>query len=109
MGQRVATLSLGQLNYDDIPQLAERAVAMAKASPEDPFAVLASEAQVAKDLPELDMCDETDSVTERLTEMAYQAEAAARDTKGISNSEGGSASQSHSRFISQDTWFFCWL
>ena len=96
VGQRVATLSLGQLNHDDIPQLAERAVAMAKASPEDPFAVLASEGQVAKDLPELDMCDETDLGTERLTEMAYQAEAAARDTKGISNSEGGSASQSHS-------------
>ncbi|MGC6516686.1 MAG: TldD/PmbA family protein [Candidatus Puniceispirillaceae bacterium] len=96
VGQKVATLSLGQLQADDIPALCERAVAMAKASPEDPYAVLATSDQIATNLPELDMCDETDLGAERLTDMARAAEDAARSTNGISNSEGGSASQSHS-------------
>lgn len=96
VGQKTATLSLGQLKEADIPALCERAVAMAKASPDDPFAVLATEAQIATDLPELDMCDETELDTASLTDMALSAESHARSMKGISNSEGGSASQSHS-------------
>ena len=96
LGQKVATLSLGQLHEADIPELCERAVAMAKASPDDPFAVLASADQVARDLPELDMCDDTELDANALTRLAFEAEDAARATQGISNSEGGSASQSHS-------------
>ena len=36
VGQKVATLAIGQLAEADIPELAQRAVAMAKASPDDP-------------------------------------------------------------------------
>ena len=96
VGQKTATLSLGQLKETDIARLCERAVAMAKAGPDDPFAVLASEAEIAQDIPDLDMCDDTELDTARLTDMALSAESEARAMKGISNSEGGSASQSHS-------------
>lgn len=99
VGQKTATLSLGQLRETDIPALCERAVAMAKAGPDDPYAILATSAQVARDLPDLDMCDETELDTDTLTMMARAAEDEARATTGISNSEGGSASQSHSEIF----------
>ena len=38
-------------------QLAERAVAMARAAPEDPYAGLADPAQLARDIPDLDLLD----------------------------------------------------
>ena len=97
VGMKTATLSLGQLQEADIPALCERAVAMAKAGPDDPFALLAQEDQVARDLPDLDMCDDTQLDTDALTDLAYQVEDEARSVTGISNSEGGSASQSHSQ------------
>ena len=96
VGQKVATLSIGQLSEDNIPELAERAVAMAKASPDDPYAILARPDQIATDLPDLDMFDETDLGPEKLTEMAHATEETARAASGITNSEGGSASQAHS-------------
>lgn len=96
VGQKVATLSLGQLQYEAIDSLCERAVAMAKASPDDPFATLATSEQIARDLPDLDMCDSSELDTARLTEMAFEAEDSARAVSGITNSEGGSASQSQS-------------
>jgi len=99
VGQKTATLSLGQLQESDIPSLCERAVAMAKAGPDDPFAVLAQAEQVAQDLPDLDMCDETELSTQALTQMALEAEDEARSVTGISNSEGGSASQSNSEIF----------
>ena len=96
VGQKVATLSIGQLSEDNIPELAERAVAMAKASPDDPYAILARPDQIATDLPDLDMFDETDLGPDKLTEMAHATEETARAASGITNSEGGSASQAHS-------------
>ncbi len=99
VGQKTATLSLGQLKEADIASLCERAVAMAKAGPDDPFAILATSEQIAKDLPDLDMCDDTELDTATLTDMAFAAEDEARSTKGISNSEGGSASQGRSEIF----------
>ena len=96
VGQKVATISLGQLQESDIPSLCERAVAMAKAGPDDPYAVLAEAHQIARDLPDLDMCDDTELSTQALTDLALSTEQSARAVTGISNSEGGSASQSHS-------------
>lgn len=96
VGAKVATLAIGQLQEADIPDLAARAVAMAKASPDDPYARLARPDEVASSLPELDMYDATDLGAEALIDMAKEAEDTARSYEGISNSEGGSASQSHS-------------
>ena len=56
VGRRQAVVSTNDVKAD-VAQLAERAVAMAKVAPEDPFAGLADPAQLAKDIPDLDLLD----------------------------------------------------
>jgi PmbA protein len=90
VGKRVASVSANP--GFDLTVLAERAVAMAKASPEDPYASLAVEADLAKDWPDLELYDPTEVSAEQLTEAALTAEAAALAVSGITNSGGGGAS-----------------
>ena len=90
VGRRVASVSANP--GFDLKTLAERAVAMAKASPEDPFACLADQDRLAKTYPDLDLFDPTDVATEALTEAALAAEAAALDVRGVTNSSGAGAS-----------------
>ncbi|WP_119254438.1 TldD/PmbA family protein [Shinella zoogloeoides] len=90
VGKRVASVSANP--GFDLKVLAERAVAMAKASPEDPFASLADEADLAKDWPDLELYDPTEVSADRLTEAALAAEAAALAVSGITNSGGAGAS-----------------
>ena len=92
VGQRSASVSTGQLDADNITELAQRAVSMAKIAPEDPFARLANAEEQARGLPEIELFDDTSISTEALSEMALTCEAAALDTHGISNSDGASAS-----------------
>jgi PmbA protein len=76
----------------DVAGLAERAVAMARAAPEDPFAGLADPAQLARDIPDLDLLDpDLPSVT-LLEERAKRAESAALAVEGVTKSGGASAS-----------------
>src|SRR5262249_51255949 len=76
----------------DVAGLAERAVAMARAAPEDPFAGLADPAQLARDIPDLDLLDpDLPSVT-LLEERAKRAESAALAVRGVTKSGGASAS-----------------
>lgn len=89
IGQRVASVSASAGN--DPAQLAERAVAMAKVSPEDPFQGLADPAFLATQIVDLDLFDETEIATERLVSDALEAEQAALAVKGVSNSGGASA------------------
>jgi len=96
VGQRTASVSTSKLDKDSVGLLVERAIAMAKIAPEDPFARLADASEQATDLPDIDCFDATELTTERLRELAESCEAAARDNANISNSEGGSASQSTS-------------
>ncbi len=90
VGRRVASVSANP--GFDLKVLAERAVAMAKASPEDPYATLAGEADLARDWPDLELFDPTAVSSEQLTEAALAAEAAALAVPGITNSGGGGAS-----------------
>ena len=60
VGQRTASISTSQLDSDNIKQLAERAVAMAKLAPEDPYVRLAKAEELASNIPELDMFDAKD-------------------------------------------------
>ncbi|WP_313192184.1 TldD/PmbA family protein [Shinella zoogloeoides] len=90
VGKRVASVSANP--GFDLKVLAERAVAMAKASPEDPFASLADEADLAKDWPDLELYDPTEVSADQLTEAALAAEAAALAVSGITNSGGAGAS-----------------
>ncbi|MDQ0319325.1 PmbA protein [Pararhizobium capsulatum DSM 1112] len=90
VGRRVASVSANP--GFDLKVLAERAVAMAKASPEDPFASMADDERLAKSYPDLELFDPTDVSTEALTEAALAAEAAALAVAGVTNSSGAGAS-----------------
>ncbi|CDZ65717.1 Protein PmbA [Neorhizobium galegae bv. orientalis] len=90
VGKQVASVSANP--GFDMKVLAERAVAMAKVSPEDPFACLADEADLARSYPDLELYDPTDVPTDALREAALEMEQAALDVEGVTNSSGSGAS-----------------
>jgi len=90
VGKRVASVSA--TTRSDPAALAERAVAMAKASPEDPFQGLADPERLAREIADLDLVDSTEVSAERLTEDALAAEEAALAVPGVTNSSGAGAS-----------------
>jgi PmbA protein len=90
VGRRVASVSANP--GFDLKMLAERAVAMAKASPEDPYATLADDARLARTIPDLDLFDPTEISTEALTEKALEAEAAALEVPGVTRTSGAGGS-----------------
>ncbi|GGA71484.1 modulator protein [Nitratireductor aestuarii] len=90
VGQRVASVSAAM--NSDAAALAERAVAMAKVSPEDPYQTLADPHRLATEILDLDLVDPTEVSAERLTQDALAAEEAALAVEGVTNSSGASAS-----------------
>ncbi|NRG19815.1 TldD/PmbA family protein [Rhizobiales bacterium] len=90
VGKRVASVSANTLS--DPRELAERAVAMARVAPEDPYAGLAPEGDLVRDFPVLELLDETQMSVEELTRRALVAESAGLGVKGVSKSGGASAS-----------------
>ncbi|MDF1729053.1 MAG: TldD/PmbA family protein [Sulfitobacter sp.] len=102
VGQRVATVSASDISSRTISEMAERAVAMAREAPEDPYASLATPDQLARDwdLAALELSDPTpEPEPAALQDDAARAEAAALAVKGVSQvqsaSAGYSAQQSH--------------
>jgi PmbA protein len=93
VGRRTAVVSTNDIAGDVAP-LAERAVAMAKVAPEDKFAGLADPAMLAKSQPDLDLLDPDLSQVAVLEDRALRAEAAGLAVKGVTKSEGASASAS---------------
>jgi PmbA protein len=91
VGRRQAVVSTNDINAD-AAQLAERAVAMARVAPEDPFAGLADAAQAAQNIPDLDLLDPDLPTVAVLEERAKRAEAAALAVAGVTKSSGASAS-----------------
>ncbi|WP_394690508.1 TldD/PmbA family protein [Hoeflea sp.] len=89
VGQKVATVNAGQ--GADETALTERAVAMARVSPEDPHACLADVDTLASEWPELDLFDPTEPSSESLVEAAIEAESAALEVPGVSSSVGAGA------------------
>src|ERR1700730_4038125 len=91
VGRRQAVVSTNDVNAD-VAKLAERAVAMAKGAPEDPFAGLADPARLARDVPDLDLLDPDLPTVAQLEERAQRAERAGLAVKGVTKSGGASAS-----------------
>ena len=91
VGRRQAVVSSNDVNAN-VAELAERAVAMAKAAPEDPFAGLADPARLARDVPDLDLLDPDLPTVALLEERAQRAEHAGLAVKGVTKSGGASAS-----------------
>ena len=91
VGRRQAVVSTNDIKID-VAQLAERAVAMARAAPEDPFAGLADSSRLARDIAELDLLDPDLPSVAQLEERALRAESAALAVEGVTKSGGASAS-----------------
>ena len=98
VGRRSASIASSDLGDAALDELAARAVAMASAAPEDPYAGLADAALLATDWPELDVVDRTEPSPATLRDRAAAAEDAARAVKGVTNSEGGGASAGRASF-----------
>lgn len=90
VGRRSAAVSANRL--DDPGTLAERAVAMARVAPEDPYAGLADPGLLVKDLPVLDLLDKREMTADALAQIALEAEAAGLAVNGVSKSGGAAAS-----------------
>lgn len=91
VGRRQATVSTSDIK-SDVDALAQRAVAMARVAPEDPYAGLADPAQLAKAFPDLDLLDPQLPNVAHLETLARRAEEAALAVKGVTRSDGASAS-----------------
>ena len=90
VGQRVGSVSAG--HGADEKALAERAVSMARVSPEDEFACLADESLLAKDWPDLDLYDPTEPGSDALTDAAMVMEETALAVPGVTASVAAGAS-----------------
>ncbi|HEY4161765.1 MAG TPA: metallopeptidase TldD-related protein, partial [Dongiaceae bacterium] len=98
VGKRQAIVSTSDFKKEALVELAERAVAMAKAVPEDPYCGLADASEIAKDIQKLDVLDPTEPSEAQLTALVREAEAAARAVPGVTNSEGAEAGWGRSEF-----------
>jgi PmbA protein len=99
VGQQQASVSGSDLSADGRARLIERVVAMARLAPPDPYAGLAPAERLARDPDrDLDLYDATEPSPERLEDQAREAEAAARAVEGVTNSDGGSAAWSATRW-----------
>ncbi|WP_447760835.1 TldD/PmbA family protein [Sphingopyxis panaciterrae] len=99
VGQRSASVSTADMDAGELAKLVERCVAMAREAPEDPYAGLAPQDRLFKGpVPDFDLDDGSDADPQALREAALAVEEAARAIDGVTNSEGGTASHSRTRF-----------
>src|SRR2546421_2507798 len=91
VGRRQAVVSTNDLSDAGIAGLAERAVAMARAAPQDPFAGLADRELLAKTFPDLDLVDPELPAVSRLEALALAAEQAGGAVQGGAQSAGAPA------------------
>ena len=97
IGRRQACVSVSDARAEAIRRMAERAVAMAKEAPEDPFAGLADPTQLATrtTMEALELADPTPEPSAReLEDDARTAEAAARSVEGVTRIDSASAGYS---------------
>ncbi len=92
VGARQAVVSTTDLGAGARDGLVARALAMAKAVPEDPHCGLPDSDRMAAAPPALDLADDAEPASEDLLAAAAAAEDAARAVPGVTNSEGAEAS-----------------
>jgi PmbA protein len=91
VGKKVAFVSSTDFSKPALSALPERAVAMARLAPDDKFAGLAPEDRLARAFPAVEIDDPQEPSTVLLVERARDAEQAALEVPGVTNSEGGGA------------------
>ena len=92
VGHKQAVVSTNDLKGEGFDALAERAVAMARAAPEDRFTGLADPALLARAVPALDLLDADMPDVAVLEARAREAEAAGLAVAGVTKSGGAAAS-----------------
>jgi PmbA protein len=99
VGRRQASVSGSDISAEARAKLVERAVAMARLAPEDPYAGLAEAERLARGpLPDLDLFDPAEPSAETLETRARAAEEAARAVPRVTNSDGATGAWSSSRW-----------
>ena len=97
LGRRSASVSSSDLSADALEALVERAAAMAREAPEDPYAGLAPEDRLLRDGGiAVEGDDGRDLLPAVLKERALAVEEAARSIPGVTNSEGAGVSAGRS-------------
>jgi len=91
IGRQQAIVSSSDRSPEALDALVERAVAMARTVPEDPYCGIADPAEIAQSSPALDMLDPEEPAAEVLIERARAAEESALAVPGVTNSEGAEA------------------
>ncbi|MEE2525344.1 TldD/PmbA family protein [Hyphobacterium sp. HN65] len=91
-GKRQAGVSFSDLSEDGMSQAVERAIAMAKAAPEDKWAGLVDEARLATEFPDIALYEHPSWSSEEMADIARGVEAAARSVEGVSMTETAFAS-----------------
>ncbi len=97
LGKRSAIVSASDVRQDTVNEMAQRAVAMAKEAPEDPFCGLADADDLSKhrDADGLELADPTpEPLPADLEQDAIRAEAAALENKAISQVQSAAAAYS---------------
>lgn len=93
IGKKQASVSSTDLSEAALGPMIERAVAMARVAPDDPWCGLADPGLLARDWPDLDIEDKTPQPSaEALAAVAAEAEEAALAVPGVTNSSGAGAS-----------------
>lgn len=98
IGGRQACVSSSDVSNHSLEQLAERAVAMAKLAPSDPYCGLPDQLMSDVNVSKYDLRDNHISTPENLKDRALSVEAAAVAVKGVAQAMGSSASFSQSDF-----------
>ncbi len=98
VGQQAAIVSTTAMDPAGFRALAERAVAMARVVPPDPYGGLA-EAMAPQEAVSLELEDTSEPDVAALTERASIAEQAALDVPGITNSEGADAGYGRTEIV----------
>ncbi len=96
VGQKQSIASVSYSAQTDIDALVERAVEMAKLSPDDPYCGLPDLSDSLHGLHRFDNADPSDVSEAELENWARTAESNALEVSGITNTEGGDASTSRS-------------
>jgi PmbA protein len=95
VGQSSAMISGSIFTPESLDRLAENAVAMARATPPDPYAGIAAHELLAKDFPKLDLVSSYLPDSDKLKALSLEVEGAALAVQGVSKSGGAGASASH--------------
>jgi PmbA protein len=94
VGQSAGLISGSVLSREGLQRLVDRAIAMAKLAPPDPFAGLADSGQLAESFPDLDLVSLRELSSTELQTLARRAEDTALAINGVTRSNGASAGTS---------------